>query len=99
MLVATTVAEYREQLQEFFSKQEVPFYNEFEVSGVDKTHKKTHRVDNWFSDSNKPIDHIAFFTMVNDQQADLIIENLNDCKANMPNCNIRAYVLNVEKHV
>lgn len=99
MLVATTVAEYRERLQKFFSEQDVVFYNEFEIKGVDKSYKKPHRVDNWFADGSRPMQHIAFFTMVNEEQADKIINELNTCKKDIPNCNIKAYVLNVEKYV
>jgi hypothetical protein len=99
MLIATTVAEYREKLQQFFSEQDVAFYNEFEVKGIDKNHTKTHRVNNWFSGGNVPLEHIAFFTLVDDDQAKNIINNLNVCKKDMPNCNIKAYVLNVEQTV
>ncbi|MCW3805943.1 hypothetical protein [Plebeiibacterium marinum] len=99
MLVATTVEEYREKLQQFFSEQKVQFYNEFEVKGVDKGYKSKHRVGNWFSDGDYSTDHIAFFTIIEDDQANQIMANLNQCKNDMPKCNIKAYILNIEQMV
>ncbi len=99
MLVATAVAEYREKLQQFFSEQKVPFYNEFEVKGVDKTQKPQHRVGNWFTYNENPYNLVTFFTIVEDEQAKNIMNSLNQCKIEMPNCKIRAYILNIENAV
>ncbi len=99
MLIATTVAEYREKLEQFFSVQNVPFYNEFEIKGVEKSAKAPHRVDNWFGKGRSSINNIAFFTMIDDEQADNIMIDLMNCKRDMPNCNIHAYILNVEQGV
>jgi len=99
MLVAVTVAEYREKLEQFFSEQNVPFYNEFEVKGVEKSAKTPHRVGNWFGQGKRSVNNIAFFTMIDDEQADNVMIDLMQCKKDMPNCNIHAYILNVEKGV
>lgn len=98
MLFTTSAAEYREQLQKFFSEHNVTFYNEFEVNGVEKTNK-AHRLGNWFGQTNQGIEKIAFFTMVEDSQAEELMEKLEDCKLEMPGCNLHAYLLNVEKGV
>ncbi len=99
MLIATAVQEYREKLEQFFSEQNVSFYNELEVKGVDKTGKKQHRVGNWFSYNEHPYNLVTFFTIIDDEQADNIMESLNQCKMEMPNCKIRAYILNIEKSI
>ncbi|TLX71522.1 hypothetical protein E9993_20435 [Labilibacter sediminis] len=99
LLVAVTVAEYQEKLEQFFSDQKVPFYNQFEVNGVSKSEKPEHRVGNWFGQSKMPTNNIAFFTMVEDHQADNLFIDLMNCKKEMPNCNIHAYILNIEKGV
>ncbi len=99
MLVATAVEEYRQKLEQFFGEQNVPFYNELEVKGVDKTGKKQHRVGNWFTYNENPYNLVTFFTIVEDDQADKIMESLSQCKIEMPNCKIRAYILNIEKSI
>ncbi len=96
LLVAVTVAEYREKLEEFFSNQNINSYNEFEVTGINKPEKTPHRAGNWFGNNAANTQNIAFFTMVQDQQAENILIDLNHCKAEMLNCNIQAYILNIE---
>ncbi len=98
LLIAITVAEYRERLQEFFSEQEVPYYNEFEMKGMSKLNKQ-HRLGNWFGQGATSIDNIAFLTFTGNEQADRLLEKLLQCKAEMPQCNINAYVIDVEKGV
>ncbi len=97
LLVAITVAEYREKLEEFFSQHQVKFFNEFDVTGVNKPERAPHRVGNWFGSNALTTDNIVFFTMIDDDQADNLLIDLNQCKKDMPNCNIQAYVLNIEK--
>lgn len=99
LIVAITVAEYRERLEEFFSKQQINFYNEVDVKSMSKSNFHEHRVDNWFGQSKEPTNNIAFFTMVNDEQADNLLIDLMNCKKEMPNCNIHAYIMNIEKGV
>lgn len=97
LLLAVTVAEYRKKLQEFFSNQNINVYNEFEVTGVNKPEKAPHRVGNWFGSNAIANQNIAFFTMVNNEQAENILIDLSNCKKEMPNCNIQAYILNIEQ--
>ncbi|MCT4603401.1 MAG: hypothetical protein N4A59_10930 [Marinifilum sp.] len=99
LLIAITVAEYREQLQQFFSEQQVSFYNEIPMQGVKKLDKAPHRLGNWFGQKNSAIDNIAFLSFIDDNQADGLLEALSHCKNKMPRCNIEAYVMNVEKGV
>ena len=99
LLVAITVAEYRAQLEQFFSQHQVGFYNEFELKGVRKMEQPPHRVGNWFGQGRRPINNIAFFSMVDDNQADNLLIDLLKCKKDMPGCDIHAYVINVEKGV
>ena len=96
LLLTITVAEYRKKLEEFFNKQNITSYNEFEVTGVNKPEKAPHRVGNWFGNNEASNNNIAFFTMVQNEQAENILIDLNNCKKEMPNCNIQAYVLNIE---
>ncbi|WP_075590115.1 hypothetical protein [Labilibacter marinus] len=96
LLVAVTVEEYREKLEEFFSEQGVNSFNEFEVNGVRKPEKAPHRAGNWFGSNATSTSSIAFFTMIQDEQADKLLIELSHCKKNMPNCNIQAYILNIE---
>jgi len=97
LLLTITIAEYKEKLQEFFSNQNITSYNEFDVTGVNKPEKAPHRADNWFFGNNATsTNNIAFFAMVQDEQAENILIELNRCKAEMPNCNIQAYILNIE---
>lgn len=99
LLVAITIAEYREQLEEFFSKHQVGFYNEFEMRGVRKMEKPPHRLGNWFGSGRRPVNNIAFFSIVENDQADNLLIELMQCKKEMANCDMHAYVLNVEKGV
>ncbi|MGQ1786624.1 MULTISPECIES: hypothetical protein [unclassified Saccharicrinis] len=97
LLLAVTVAEYREKLEEFFSNQKITSYNHFDVTGIKKPDKAPHRAGNWFFGSNAiSTDNIAFFTIVQDEQAENILIDLNRCKAEISNCNIQAYILNIE---
>ena len=97
LLLAVTVAEYKEKLQEFFSNHNITSYNEFDVTNVNKPDKNPHRLDNWFFGNNAiTSSSIAFFTIVQDEQAQSILDDLNQCKTEMPNCNIQAFILNIE---
>jgi len=98
LLIAITVAEYRERLQEFFSEHQVTYYNEIEAKGMRKLNKQ-HRLGNWFGQGTMGMDNIVFISFVGDEQADSLLENLLKCKAEMPQCNINAYVVDVEKGV
>ena len=97
LLLAITIADYREKLEEFFTKQNINAYNHFDVTGIKKPDKTPHRVGNWFFGNNATsTDNIAFFTIVQDEQAENILQDLNQCKEEMPSCNIEAYILNIE---
>jgi len=98
LLIAITVAEYRERLQEFFSEHQVPYYNEFEMKGMRKLSQQ-HRLGNWFGQGTMGVDNIAFLSFVGNEQADSLLQKLLQCKAEMPQCNINAYVIDVEKGV
>ncbi|TRX66572.1 hypothetical protein [Carboxylicivirga sp. M1479] len=98
LLIAITVAEYRERLQEFFSEHQVSYYNEIETKGMRKIEKQ-HRLGNWFGKQTMGVDNITFIAFVGNEQADGLLENLLQCKAEMPQCNINAYVIDVEKGV
>ncbi|GEM_PF-4168597 len=98
LLIAITVAEYRERLQEFFSEQQVTYYNEIETKGMRKLEKQ-HRLGNWFGKNTVGVDNILFVAFVGDEQATSLLEKLLQCKAEMPQCNINAYVVNVENGV
>ncbi|GAF02354.1 hypothetical protein [Saccharicrinis fermentans] len=97
LLFVITIADYREKLEEFFTKQNINSYNLFDVTGVKKPDKTPHRAGNWFFGNNAAsTDNIAFFTVVEDAQAQNILEDLNRCKDEIPDCNIQAYVLNID---
>ncbi len=98
LLIAIAVAEYRERLQEFFSEHQVSYYNEIEMMGMRKLQKQ-HRLGNWFGHKSMGVNNIAFISFVGNEQADSLLENLLQCKAEMPQCNINAYVVDVEKGV
>ncbi|WP_430810476.1 MULTISPECIES: hypothetical protein [unclassified Carboxylicivirga] len=98
LLIAIAVVEYRERLQEFFSEHQVPSYNEIEMKGMRKLERQ-HRLGNWFGQVSKGTDNIAFIAFVDNEQADSLLENLLKCKAEMPQCNINAYVIDVEQGV
>ncbi|MBR8534127.1 hypothetical protein KDU71_01015 [Carboxylicivirga sediminis] len=98
LLIAIAVAEYRERLQEFFSEHQVSYYNEIEMMGMRKLQKQ-HRLGNWFGQKSMGVDNIAFISFVGNEQADSLLENLLQCKAEMPHCNINAFVVDVEKGV
>lgn len=98
LLIAITVAEYRERLQEFFSEHQVSYYNEFEMKGMRKLEKQ-HRLGNWFGQGTLGVDNIAFLSFVDDKQADDLLDKLLRCKTEMPQCNINAYVIDVLKGV
>lgn len=98
LLIAITIAEYREHLQEFFSKHEVTYYNEVEMKGMQKLNKQ-HRLGNWFGQQSMGVNNIAFITLVSSEQADNLLNSLAECKNEMPRCNINAYVIDVEKGV
>ncbi|WP_439182473.1 hypothetical protein [Carboxylicivirga taeanensis] len=98
LLIAIAVAEYRERLQEFFSEHQVPYYNEIEMMGMRKLQKE-HRLGNWFGQKSMGVDNIAFVSFIGDEQANSLLDNLLKCKAEMPQCNINAYVIDVEKGV
>ncbi|MCT4588109.1 MAG: hypothetical protein N4A71_09835 [Carboxylicivirga sp.] len=98
LLIAITVAEYRERLQEFFSEHQVAYYNEIEMKGMRKLEKQ-HRLGNWFGQGTMGVDNIAFLSFVGNEQADSLLNKLLQCKAEMPQCNINAYVIDVEKGV
>lgn len=98
LLIAIAVAEYRERLQEFFSEHKVSFYNEIEMKGMKKLEKQ-HRLGNWFGQRTMGVDNIAFISFIGDEQAESLLEKLMQCKAEMPQCNINAYVIDVEKGV
>ncbi|MBK3516764.1 hypothetical protein [Carboxylicivirga marina] len=98
LLIAITVAEYRERLQEFFSEQHVSYYNEIEAKGMQKLEKQ-HRLGNWFGKGDFGMDNIIFISFVGNEQADSLLDKLLQCKAEMPQCNINAYIINVEQGV
>ncbi len=97
MLVATTISEYKFKLEEFFANQNIPFYNEFELKSVDKSGKPEHRVGNWFAQGKNPYNHMAFFAIIEDEQADNLLIDLSQCKKEMPDCKMHAYIINIEK--
>jgi len=99
LLLAVTVSEYREKLEEFFSNQKINSYNVFDVTGVNKPEKAPHRVGNWFGSNPLTIENVAFFTVVRNEQAENILIELNNCKKKMPDCKIDAYILNIENEL
>lgn len=98
MLFTTSATNHSEQIQKIFSEHNVTFYNEFEVGSIEKT-KKPHRLGNWFGHGSQPLGKIAFFTMIDDDQAENLMQKLEKCKHEMPDCNLHAYLLNIEKGV
>ncbi len=98
MLFTTSAANHSEQIQKIFSEHNVTFYNEFEVGGIEKI-KKPHRLGNWFGHGNQPLSRIAFFTMVEDEEAKNLMLKLEECKKKIPDCKLHAYLLNIEKGV
>lgn len=98
LLIAITVAEFRDRLQEYFSEHQVPYYNEFETRGMRKLQNQ-HRLGNWFGKGSIGINNIAFLAFMDDAQANSLLEKLLQCKAEVPQCNINAYIVDVEKGV
>jgi len=99
LVIAITIAQFRERLDEFFSKQQINFYNEIDIKSVSKSNLHEHRFDNWFGQSKEPTNNIAFFTMINDDLADKLLIDLTNCKKETPNCTIQAHIINIEKSV
>ncbi len=98
LLIAITVAELREHLQEFFSEQQVSYYNEFEMKGMRKLQNQ-HRLGNWFGKGTMGVNNIAFLAFVGDTQASSLLEKLLQCKAEVPHCEINAYVIDIAESV
>lgn len=94
LLIAIAVAELREHLQEFFSEQQVTYYNEFEMKGMQKLQNQ-HRLGNWFGKGSMGVNNIAFIAFVGDVQASSLLEKLQQCKAEVSHCKIDAYVVDV----
>ena len=96
LLVAMAVAEYRERLEQFFSNQNIKSYNMFDVTGVNKPDKAPHRVGNWFGSNAPTTQNVAFFTIISEEQAKNVLIELENCKKELPDCNIKAHILNIE---
>ncbi len=99
LLITITVAEYKERLQEFLSKYEVPSYNEIEMQGVRKLAKPAHRLGNWFGQETRGINNVAFIAVVNQEQGEALINEFSVCKETMPSCNIQAFMVDIEKGI
>ncbi len=99
LLIATTVVEYKERLQEFLSKHEVPFYNELEMQGVRKMVKPPHRLGNWFGQEARGINNVAFLAVVSEEQGSALLESFSVCRENLPSCNIQALIIDIEKGI
>lgn len=98
LLIAITVVEFRDHLQELFSEHQVSYYNEFDMKGMRKLDNQ-HRLGNWFGKGSMGINNIAFLAFIGDTQAEGLLEKLLQCKAEMPQCNVNAYIVDVEKGV
>ncbi len=99
MLITSTIAENRNIIEDFFSKHNVSLYNEFELKSVDKSGKPEHRVGNWFAADKSPYNHIAFYTIIADEQATSLMADLEKCKNEQPECKVHAYIINIEKGI
>lgn len=98
LLIAITVVQYKERLQEFFSKNEVAFYNEIEMNGVKKLGNQ-HRLGNWFGQTTEGIRNVAFVAPVSEEQGEQLLQDFSVCREKMQNCSIQAFIVPIEKGI
>ncbi|WP_075601726.1 hypothetical protein [Saccharicrinis aurantiacus] len=98
LLIATTVIEYREQLQEIFSEYKVPYYNEIEMKGV-KRMVDQHRLGNWFGTGTAGLENIAFVSLMSEEQSSSLFKVLTEYEDSAKNKVFSVYILEVNKAI
>lgn len=98
LIVVMGIEEHKEKLRQLFRDQRVAVHSEMPIQGL--THQDAFdEAGNWFAVHHPPIDSQLFFTFVEDNKADELMDAIRAWCVNeqLPN-RIRAFQMNVDQH-
>lgn len=97
LVVFMCVDEYADDARKLLQENKVLAYSESNIRGYKAS--EDDESDNWFAAKHYPDNSRVFFTMCDNEKAEILMSALEQCRLNKDDNGVHAFQLAVEKHV